>query len=302
MHLLKHIYFILIRYHGLLRQISTSPSMRIAILATTVRFWSRSPLWIVMITDKWLQYRIIEPADVIEFIFNPPKGQFKTGKLAVDEDVANLRDWSDFNWWEIIKLTIYKVHGRVEQVRRRLNDLQQVEIERMEKLEAVKEAGGALDDGKGGAGNAPGASSLPLFPSGATQSTLPRRPDLPPMQLNDAHQQTQKQQTVEEAKASFDNILQEQRKVLVSSLQGFVSLLRSHENTADVWKRHGQENNDDETWQVWWIKGWYIEYCRLFAKELATHREIMVANVFSDEAQNNCVYDVFDRCSQMATE
>lgn len=322
----SHFLNVVERYHTLLRQLSTTPATRIAILASTARFWMNSPQWIIMIFDKWLQYRIVEPTDVVEFVFHPPKDQpalvVGADASAGSLDAAAVRDWSNFTWSEIIKLTVFKVHGRVDQVRKRLETLQREETEREERLEAVRESGGAIEDPKSADGQA--EAKMPLFPSGATQSTLPRRPDLPSEAVGtDAAQQQQqaqqqqrpggeKKQTVAEARVSYETITQEQRKVLVSTLSGFVTLLRQANSSASgpkVWHRTAQDDNDEATWQAWWLKCWYIEYCRLFAKDLAANHETMAANVFagaarggSTDAAADPVYDVFDRCSQMATE
>lgn len=302
----SHFLNVVERYHALLRQLSTAPAMRLAILSSTVRFWHKSPQWILIVADKWLQYRIIEPADVIDFVFAPPSDQpaIVTGTV----DVAQQRDWSSFHWWELIKLTVHKVHGRVEQVRKRLESMQRAEMERLERLEAVREAGGPTDD-VGQPDGVNGRTKQPLFPSGATVSTLPRRPDLPPLADEVVKPEpiaptepgsSEKKQSVDEVKTAYENIAQEQRKVLIRTLTGFLNRLES--SPPGVWSRSGQEDNDEAIWQAWWSKGWYVEYCRLFNKDLMANHETIMANVFSASGRESAMRDVFERSCQMATE
>lgn len=301
----SHFLNVVERYHALLRQLSTSPSMRLAILSSTVRFWNSSPQWILIIVDKWLQYRIIEPTDVIDFIFSPPTYQpeITTGT----EDVAQIRDWSNFLWWELIKFTVHKVHGRVDQVKKRLEILKKEEIDRLEREEAVKEAGNGMEDIKNATEGEPKAA---LFPSGATVSTLPRRPDLPPasnaaakddiLDASAAGPNAEKKQTVEEVESAFQNISQEQRKVLIRTLTGFVNRLQGA--PISIWQRSGQESNDEKTWQEWWIKGWYVEYCRLFNKNLMANHETILANVFAQIKETDPLRNTFECSCQMASE
>lgn len=302
----SHFLNVVERYHALLRQLSTSPSMRLTILSSTVRFWHSSPQWILIIVDKWLQYRIIEPTDVVDFVFSPPTDQpeITTGT----EDVAQIRDWSNFLWWELIKLTVHKVHGRVDQVKKRLETLKKEEIDRLEREEAVKEAGNGMEDVKDEKDGEPKAG---LFPSGATVSTLPRRPDLPPvpsaatgvdsaLDASATGPNSEKKQTVEEVETAYQNISQEQRKVLIRTLTGFVDHLKRA--PATIWQRKGQESNDEKTWQDWWIKGWYVEYCRLFNKDLMANHETILGNVFAGIKETDPLRSTFESSCQMATE
>jgi nuclear cap-binding protein subunit 1 len=292
----SHFLNVVERYHGLLRQLSSSPAMRLAILASTVRFWAKSAQWTLIVVDKWLQYRIVEPTDIVEFAFASPT-TYPT-VLTGDTDSAAGRDWSSFMWWELIRLTVHKVHGRVNQVRRRLDVLQREEYEREAREEIARESAAA--DGQSQQDT---PSKPSLFPAGATASTLPRRPDLPPAEAKaEAGEGTaaDKKQTAEELKASLENIVKEERKVLIHTLTGFVKRLSDVPEA--IWRRNGQDVNDQHGWQSWWLKEWYVEYCRLFSKELKAHHETILANAMSDVDQGSPIRDTFERACQMAME
>lgn len=268
----SHLLNVLEKYHPLLRQMTTSPVMRLVVLSSTARFWSRSPQWIQICVDKLLQYRLIEPTDVIKFVFSPPIGLPELILQSSAERDAS-RDWSTFNWWELIKLTVNKVNGRVDQVQKRLETLEKEEIDKAEKKKAAEEAGDATE-------LAPTSHPLqpkdrtPLFPSGVTTSTLPRRPDLPPLpdQNNVAppvlteEEKKGKAQTVEETRILFTNVVNEQRRVLIDVLQGFVILLQAQDQDGSARKRSNQQDNNDAQWQMWWLVAWYREYCRLVSR------------------------------------
>ena len=80
--------------------------------------------------DKLLQYRIVEPGDVVTFVFAdrdaavPQKEPFSFSADATELG-GTLRDWSSFNWWALLRLTVDKVLGRVALLRGCLQDLQQ---------------------------------------------------------------------------------------------------------------------------------------------------------------------------------
>ncbi|WFD43909.1 Nuclear cap-binding protein subunit 1 [Malassezia psittaci] len=131
----SHLLNIIERYHDLLRSLSQNPQARLEMLASTVRFWARSPQWVMIVIDKLLQYRIVEPLDVVQFVFTPTDLAVRNVTEQSGDSVefsfsasakaqgGTLRDWSSFNWWMLICLTVDKVVGRVDQLARRYNSL-----------------------------------------------------------------------------------------------------------------------------------------------------------------------------------
>lgn len=282
----SHLLNMLEKYHPLLRQLTTTPVMRLIILSSTARFWCKSPQWIQICVDKLLQYRLVEPSDVIHFVFSPPLDLPAAVLQGEQGQVDGARDWSTFNWWELIKLTVNKVNGRVDQVQKRLETLERQELDKKEKQKAAEEAGDSVTAAAEEEKRArekereSNANKLPLFPSGVTTSTLPRRPDLPPLPsaappasaapsapVLTEEEKRGKAQTVEETRVLFTNVTNEQRRVLIDVVRGFLSLLKDEGSTSSVWKCWGQEDNDDAQWQLWWLAAWYREYCRLVSEE-----------------------------------
>lgn len=242
----SHFLNIVERYHSLLRQLSRSPRMRAAILAGAVRFWTRSHQWVLIVVDKLLQYRIVEPADVVEFIFNPPKDEPKTilPPIAPEEE-----GWTGFNTWSLLRLTLEKVNGRVDQLKKRLEESERKEAYERERKEAALAAGLPLDEEP-----VEPKEELPLFP---TSATLPIRPKEEP--------KTELSST--EALASLDAIKTEQRKVLVTAVNGFKNLILGDKEGADEWEE-------------WWVDGWYTVLVRAFNKQLLENRETVLSNCF----------------------
>lgn len=255
----SHLLNMIERYHDLLRSLSQTPQARVEMLGSTVRFWARSPQWVLIVMDKLLQYRIVEPVDVVSFVFTPPSD---TSRLLVQgsgdqvpfsfsasaqELGGTLRDWSSFNWWAVLCLTVEKVVGRVDQLTRRLDELLRAEAQ----------------------GDAPAADHLPARPG-----TLPANST-----------------TSDEAKVHLDAIQLEQRRVLVTVVQQFVQLI----NSVHAWD--AQPNAEDAsaaTWQAWWIREWYCEFLALYREVLAANRETILANVFAAAKEDDRALRLFD--------
>lgn len=216
----SHLLNIIERYHDLLRALSQTPQARVEMLASTVRFWARSPQWVLIVADRLLQYRIVEPVDVVTFVFTPPKEPCRYVVQDSGDAVAfsfsasaeslggTLRDWSSFNWWALLRLTVDKVVGRVDQLAKRYDALLRTER-----------------------GELPGEAMPWNGPAPTTTS--------------------------DEAKVHLDAIQLEQRRVLVTVVQQFVQLIANvHAWDASV----RTDANSAPTWQAWWIREWYREF------------------------------------------
>ncbi|PWN30717.1 hypothetical protein BDZ90DRAFT_229719 [Jaminaea rosea] len=277
----SHFLNIVERYHGLLRHLSTTPATRAAILGATARHWARSPQWCLIVVDKLVQYRIVEPADVVGFVFNGDSlgeaalpttvlqgsgdtvaWSFSRPYNSDDTGAAShyTRDWSSFDWYEILRLTVEKVNGRVGQVRRRLARLQRDEAEEEERKEAEAAAAAAAATAAAEAGSSgdseppakkpafsfPTSANLPPKPAAADPSA-PTPAAAPKPVVAAQPGQTQPQQTVAEARTALESILSEQRKVLASALRGLARLYLSTSAAAAA-----QEEDEETKWRAWW--------------------------------------------------
>lgn len=333
----SHFLNIVERYHGLLRQLSSSPSMRAAILASTTRFWARSAQWVLIVFDKLMQYRIVEPADVINFVFAPAAPETMPAYILqgsgdnvpasfskllepVDGQGAT-RDWASFDWYEIVRLTIEKVNGRVGQVRRRLARLQREEAEETERKEAAAAAAAAAaeEDQASGLGGAesPGTASVAKVPfSFPTSASLPARPgaavtsaatsdtgestEASTKKNKEEDEEEQRKQTVEEARSSLDSILSEQRKVLAGAFKGLAELFTS-QNAQQQSVEDGEEDSEGK-WRAWWAREWYLAYLRQFNKDFVTMQETLSAVVVVGSSGSEEWKALFDEACKLAYE
>lgn len=274
----SHFLNIVERYHALLRQLSRSPRMRAAILGGAVRFWARSQQWVHIVVDKLLQYRIVEPADVVEFIFSPPTDEPQTIQVP-GEAKGKGEGWVGFNTWLLLRLTLEKVNGRVDQLKKRLEEIERKEAEERERKEAAAAAGLPLDDLQAES-NEPEQDALPLFP---TSATLPVRPKEDKRELSST-----------DALASLDAIKTEQRKVLVTTINGFTSLLL-----------HPHHPQDEDHWHSWWINGWYKQLVRSFNRQLLENRQTILSNCFPPSDDNHhadILKDLLERAIDILSE
>lgn len=224
--------------------------MRAAILSGAVKFWRRSQQWVHIVVDKLLQYRIVEPADVVEFIFNPPEDEPATiARMEKGEG------WVGFNTWTLLKLTLEKVNGRVDQLKKRLEEISRKEAEEQERKDAAAAAGLPFDDHP--LTSTEEEEKQPLFP---TSATLPIRPP-------EASATASTEVSSTEALASLDAIKSEQRKVLIGTVNGFTS--------------HLAKLDGEKGWEHWWCLGWYKQLVRCFNAQLMQNRQLILDNSFA---------------------
>lgn len=120
----SHYLNILERYIVILRETTNSTASRSALLRSASRFWSKNSLFRHIVFDKLLQYRIVDPIDVINFVFE--------GEEPVLDGEITTRDWSDISIWEIFRMTLEKVQNRVLAVTLRLENLKKREENRID--------------------------------------------------------------------------------------------------------------------------------------------------------------------------
>ncbi|GAA98165.1 hypothetical protein E5Q_04848 [Mixia osmundae IAM 14324] len=108
----SHTLNIVERYLELLRQLSHSPQTRMAMLRTIAKFWRRHPHYIFIVMDKFLQYRIVTPADIVAWVF--------------ERDGAPDPTWHHIVVWDILRATIEKVRARVIAAEKRVKELKSI--------------------------------------------------------------------------------------------------------------------------------------------------------------------------------
>ncbi|KAF8264305.1 MIF4G like-domain-containing protein [Lactarius quietus] len=90
------------RYLIVLRALSGSPEAKIHVLELVSTFWQRSRQMVGIVFDKLMQYQIVEPADVVAWVFAHNAGGFN---------------------WDLLRSAVDKANGRVVVARRRVATL-----------------------------------------------------------------------------------------------------------------------------------------------------------------------------------
>ncbi|KAJ2589179.1 Nuclear cap-binding protein subunit 1, partial [Coemansia sp. RSA 1797] len=91
-----------------LQQFGDSPVAKLQIAKVVEDFWCKNTQFFAITIDKLLNYRVIDPATVVEMLF----------------DSSHVGAWSQFHLWEILRNTMNKVNMRVEQLQTRLTAAQ----------------------------------------------------------------------------------------------------------------------------------------------------------------------------------
>ncbi|ORY91755.1 MIF4G like-domain-containing protein [Leucosporidium creatinivorum] len=111
----SHFLNVLERYLPLLRTLSPSPATRIELLSILATFWRRNSQFHLIVLDKLLQYRLVDSADVIAWVFSPVAN--------VEEDGKKKKGWSDIDTFTALNATIQTVQGRVTGAKGRLDGI-----------------------------------------------------------------------------------------------------------------------------------------------------------------------------------
>jgi nuclear cap-binding protein subunit 1 len=122
------------RYLDVLRHISPDGASRRVLLDAIKSFWRRSSQMRLLTIDKYLQYGILEPIDVVEWLFTDER-TFSSSDAAGD-------GWTDCDNWDLLRMTLDKVVGRVVAVRRRLRA-----VDKADEVARARRAAERLDRG-----------------------------------------------------------------------------------------------------------------------------------------------------------
>ncbi|POW03729.1 hypothetical protein PSTT_10910, partial [Puccinia striiformis] len=89
----SHFLNVLERYLELLKTLTNSASSRAILLKTVTKFWKKNGQFELIIIDKLLEYRVIDPIDSLHHSF---------------ESYMSSEDWSELQFWDGLKLTMRK--------------------------------------------------------------------------------------------------------------------------------------------------------------------------------------------------
>ena len=102
------------RYLALLHNITPSAKTRLELLESVATYWRRNRQFHLIVLDKLLQYRLVDSADVIAWVFSPTAD-------------GETRKWSDIDNWDSLRSTVKLIESRVEGARARLTALRREE-------------------------------------------------------------------------------------------------------------------------------------------------------------------------------
>lgn len=124
------------RYLDVLRYLTPNMASRRLLLDGVSSYWRQSSQMRLVVVDKYIQYGVLEGIDVVDWIF-----QDDGSRVGGDESGDG---WTDGEKWEVLRMTLDKVSGRVAGVRRRLKA-----VEREDENIRARRAAERLESGEG---------------------------------------------------------------------------------------------------------------------------------------------------------
>ncbi|KAG8950908.1 hypothetical protein FRC04_006972 [Tulasnella sp. 424] len=116
------------RYLSLLKFFSKDTEAKAQILDTAAKFWRRNSQMIAIVFDKFMQYQVVDPADVVAWSF---RSSATNGDHRVEGSIG-------IKGWEILKAALDKASGRVAIAKRKVQKVKKEEEDAKAKLKASK--------------------------------------------------------------------------------------------------------------------------------------------------------------------
>ena len=228
------------RYLIVLRALSGSPEAKIHVLELVSSFWQRSRQMVGIVFDKLMQYQIVEPADVVAWVFAHNAGGLD---------------------WDLLRSAVDKANGRVVVARRRVATLRKEDDDAHARAKANANGGAEaaameVDAETMHGTHAQNCCNVMLNSRSANDQSL----DPQVTQAEDSPQ-------LVSALKAHAAVTREQKSTLARVLEGFINVLRSSSDTArrvitaDAWDGHA--GWVDEEWVAWRTWMWYKHFCRV---------------------------------------
>ncbi|KAJ9092035.1 hypothetical protein QFC21_007015 [Naganishia friedmannii] len=111
------------RYQHLIFALGRDKPEKQDLLMAVHDFWKYNSQMKVIVIDKYLQYGVVEAADVVSMVFG------ELSKPAISEDDAHPVPtvWTNYFGWEILHMVIDKSQGRMVNIERRVADVEDKE-------------------------------------------------------------------------------------------------------------------------------------------------------------------------------
>lgn len=122
----------------MLRHLTGSTGSRLELLRIVAKFWRTNPQFCGIVIDKLLEYRVVDPIDVVAYVF--------------EGDAADSpRDWSKMHGVDVLMSAVDTVKRRVKASKKKVATLKRTEENRKDALRAAEIKGDdvAMDDQDG---------------------------------------------------------------------------------------------------------------------------------------------------------
>ncbi|TXT14535.1 uncharacterized protein COLE_00728 [Cutaneotrichosporon oleaginosum] len=217
------------RYLEVLRFIGSEARLRAVILGAIGDFWKRSSQMRLITIDKYLQYGILEPVDVVEWVFS------------WDQWRDSMADggWTEGTHWEVLRMTLDKVVGRVVRERRRLRA-----VDKADEVARARRAAERLERGEG-------------------------------VGMDDEEDDAPRSREAAEVQANLDAVTARLGDVFESVVDGFIRIFSpSHRSQEGIYAvlAFVEEGSADEGFEGGWPMrarwGWWREFLRRYRQYL----------------------------------
>ncbi|KAA1070421.1 hypothetical protein PGT21_011973 [Puccinia graminis f. sp. tritici] len=267
----SHFLNILERYLELLRNLTNSANARASLLQTVSKFWRKNGQFELIVIDKLLEYRVIDPIDSLRHSFET----YKTSQ------------WGELQFWDGMKLTIEKVTKRVKASRTKLAKLKKDEEDQRDRQRAA--GGEILETGNGTANMGDINMKEGIEGEEGKKDEEPTEEAQGESTQLKEELETMRRDEIATAERELEANLTEQVVVLAEAISRFSSArseaeekLKTEQESVggeeEVEPSNGEEKDqvrkvsskDIAFWKAWWLRGWCREFYRLFGTEICT--------------------------------
>jgi len=270
----SHFLNILERYLELIKNMTNSPNARASLLQTVSKFWRKNGQFELIVIDKLLEYRVVDPIDSLRHSFDTYKSS----------------QWGELQFWDGLKLTIEKVTRRVKASRTKLATLKKDEEDQRDRQRAA--GGEILESGNGtanmgdlnmkeGADGEEGKRDGEDVQGASTQQkeeleTI-RRDEIATAEKElEAHLAEQVVVLAEaigrfsRARSEAEEMLNKEEGAAATAVTGGGSEEEEPANGAKEEQPRKAPSKGTNFWKAWWLRGWCRELYRLFGPEIST--------------------------------
>ncbi|KAG6811250.1 hypothetical protein H0H92_008368 [Tricholoma furcatifolium] len=235
------------RYLPLLRVVaSDGPEAKSGILTSAAAFWKYNPQMVGIVLDKLMQYQIVDPNDVVGWIFA------KGGALGLGGE-GNLSAFE----WDLLKGALDKANGRVIIARKKVTALRKEDDEARARAKARANESMEVDTDAKPDGEDETVDNPALTTALKALDSL-----------------------LSEQKATLSRTLEGFVACLAPASEGALRTSKTGDVISEqAW--HNRANWDNNEWNTWETWAWYRQFCRAYSPYLRGYAQTLHAVSFS---------------------